>query len=201
MSSPAFTTTAFPTIRSIDAERELASARTRGHAAGYAEGIRRAEQESAVRELARQSAADAQRARDGELLAHGRAVLAAATSALHARVVETIESVESALAVASLELAEAVLGSELSRGETSARTALVRALGQDDARFAVSIRLHPNDLEVLRASDSDDVGVPLVADTALRPGDAIVELPVGYLDVQIASALERARAALVGSSR
>ena len=45
----------------------------------------------------------------------------------------------------------------------------------------------------------DVVGLELVADPTLAPGDAIGRHPDGYLDARITTALSRARAALLGA--
>lgn len=201
MTSAAFTTAVFPTIHSAGSERELAAARQRGHAAGYAEGVRRAEAESAVSEERRRAEALVERERGAAQLTAARAVLASAVAALQAQALPTIDTIENTLVDATLELAEAVLGMELQNGETSARAALARAVSHPDSTVAVSIRLHPADLELLGAVDATDLGVPLVADATLSSGDAVVELPVGVLDARIGSALERARLALGGSAR
>ena len=104
-----------------------------------------------------------------------------------------------ALHAAALELAAAVLGSELADGERSARAALARVLQHPELPGIQVVRLHPRDLDALRAVGGvpEVVGVELVADASLAPGDAIGEHPDGYLDARIGTALDRARAALV----
>jgi flagellar assembly protein FliH len=54
-------------------------------------------------------------------------------------------------------------------------------------------------LERIGAAEHLPVGVALVADPTLAPGDAVSEFPGGYLDARIESAVERARCALADS--
>jgi flagellar assembly protein FliH len=121
-----------------------------------------------------------------------------------------LAAVEATLHAAALELAAAVLGTELSDAATAARAALRRLREQDPAREVHTVRLHPRDLAAVRtalaapgagAGDPlgglpDLTGVDLVADPTLAPGDAVGEFPEGYLDARIDGALDRARAAL-----
>jgi flagellar assembly protein FliH len=200
-SSPAFTAVRFPTIHNADAEREQAAARHRGHAAGYAEGMRAAERAFAVTLAEHEARVAAEREQDRARVAQAVAVLAGAAHALDARLLPVITSVEDSLAAAGLDLAEAIIGAELQSGETSARAALRRAYEHRDVGEATSIRLHPSDLELLTDADRRAGGIPLRADASLDRGDAMVDLPVGFLDARITTALARARRALEGVTR
>ncbi|MEN1977050.1 FliH/SctL family protein, partial [Cellulomonas sp. P4] len=120
---------------------------------------------------------------------------------------------------AALELAAVVLGQEVADAPTAARAALRRLREQDPRREVHTVRLHPRDLATVRAALAapaatgdvpagdvlaglpDLTGVELVADPALEPGDAVGELPDGYLDARIGAALDRARAALAASAQ
>ncbi|MFS0702834.1 FliH/SctL family protein, partial [Cellulomonas sp. 179-A 4D5 NHS] len=106
------------------------------------------------------------------------------------------------LHAAALELAAAVLGTELADGERSARAALARVLGNPLVPGVHTVRLHPRDLAALQAAGGVPAtsGVELVADPALAPGDAIGEHPDGYLDGRIDAALDRARAVLLAEA-
>lgn len=200
LSDVAFTAVRFPTIHNAEAEREQAAARHRGYAAGYAEGIRAAERAFAVTVTDYEAKAVAERENDRARVNEVLAVLAAATRALDSRLIPVISSVEDSLAAAGLDLAEAILGAELQSGDTSARAALRRALGHPEIGEATSIRLHPSDLDLLTESDRP-VGIVFHADPSLARGDAMVDLPVGFLDARLSTALERARRELDGTSR
>ncbi|WP_159798815.1 FliH/SctL family protein, partial [Puerhibacterium puerhi] len=152
-----------------------AARRAQEHAA--AEEQRRAEHAAALAALERAARA----AQDREA-----AVLAEAEHALH---------------TAALELAAVVLGVELADDDRSARTALARVLEHPQTPDAVTVHLHPRDLQALTAAQARTGaalpdGVRLEADPALAPGDAVARHPHGYLDARLATALERARAAL-----
>ncbi|MGO4102382.1 FliH/SctL family protein [Leifsonia sp. YAF41] len=199
LSSSGFTAVRFPTIHNADAEREQAAARHQGHAAGYAEGLRAAERAFAVTVAEHEARVAAEREQQAERLQKAMGVLAAATQALNTRLAPVITSVEDSLAAAGLDLAEAILGAELQSGEASARAALRRALEHPDVAEATVIRLHPSDHELL-----DDAGLlhdagllagdaRFRADPSLAQGDAIVDLPVGFLDARISTALARVR--------
>ncbi len=76
---------------------------------------------------------------------------------------------------------------------SGAETTVRRALASIDRSVPVAVRLSPAD--AARVADVD-LPVPVVADPALRDGDAVVDLPDGILDARIATALDRARTAL-----
>ncbi|WP_454050983.1 FliH/SctL family protein [Cellulomonas sp. Marseille-Q8402] len=178
-----------------------------GYAAGYAAGAReaaRAAQAESVRVQRERAEADARRATEH---ADALAVLAAAARAAADRSAPVLAAAEATLHAAGLDLAAAVLGTELADAPTAARAALRRVREQDPAREVHTVRLHPRDLAAVRAALAADVpdvlaglpdltGVELVADPALAPGDAVGEFPEGYLDARIGAALDRARTAL-----
>ena len=172
---------------------------TRGHAAGYAAGLRRADAELA----ARRGELDAEHA---AALEHGRAqvrgavgVLEAAAFALAGRTAPVLEEADAQLAAAAIALAEAVIGRELADGPSGARAALARALSGGDAGAVVAVRLNPADLALLDAGVRP-AGVALVPDPALGRGDALAVYPDGELDARIGSALARAAASLAGGA-
>ncbi|WP_223148428.1 FliH/SctL family protein, partial [Actinotalea sp. JY-7885] len=142
-------------------------------------------------------------------LAAAVAVLERAAAAAEARTVPVVEEVRRGVQEAGLALAEAVLRRELTPGPTSARAVLERALAVPAGVDVHTVRLNPADLAHVRAllaeagtDPADGVRVPqgvqLVADAGLAPGDAVSEHPTGFLDAQVATALARAREALLG---
>lgn len=185
-----------PRIGSTEAGQAELQWKTRGHAAGYAAGLRAAEKVLAERQLAiERELSRAKAAARGEL-ERALAVLATATRAVEARTIPVIQDAQDTLAAAAIELAEAILGQELSDGPRSARAALARALGTVPPVELTGIRLHPDDLALLDPDLSE--GVRLIADPTLSRGDAVAELPDGYLDARISTALNRAKAAILG---
>jgi flagellar assembly protein FliH len=182
-------------------------ASARGYAAGYAAGWSAASR-AAAEQAARQREEEARLAAEARAQAAGRleralGVLDAAAQAARARVAPVLEEAAEEIVAASVELAEAALGEELRDGARAARTALRRALANDPSRELVRIHLCPADLDLLRGAASDaeaglvlPVGVDLVPDPDLSPGDAVGEFEHGVLDARLGQAVARAREAL-----
>lgn len=196
-----FGTVQFPTLTAdpdipqglIDAAKE------RGYATGYAAGARRAEEDLAAR-LAQieQERADEKAA---VALALDTALNALNTAATHvaAQTVPALADAEDTLAAAAYDLAEAVLGRELSTGEDTAKDALARVLGHPEAGQILTVRLHPDDLAVVDGvAELVSRNITLIADPALDRGDAIAEMTAGLLDARLGEALQRARTSLAG---
>ncbi|MBO9553081.1 FliH/SctL family protein [Cellulomonas sp.] len=178
------------------------SARAEGFAAGFAAGAREA---ARVAELHAREALAARLAQESEaaaVTARALDVLAACADAARARTEPVVADLQARLQLAALELAEALLGTELADHERSGRAALVRALRHADEIEAVTVRLHPADLAALQAAGADAPrdGLVLVADASLVPGDAVAEHADGYLDARLTTAVARARRALDGSA-
>lgn len=194
-----FSRMAFPQLRKQDTTAEY-EGYVHGHSAGYTAGLRAAEAE--YRKKAEQlEAAFSARSEDQRAKAdHTLAVLNSAVRALHARNAPVLSAAEDVLAAAAVELAEAILGHELADGETSARSALARALAGVDPAEIVTVRMNPADLAVLGETDIRKAEVRLTADAALAPGDAIAVFPEGFLDARIGTALTRAKQALTGEN-
>ncbi|MET0934330.1 MAG: FliH/SctL family protein [Mycetocola sp.] len=198
MSTDAFSTLSVPRLSHPGSDRMLAQSMARGHSAGYAAGLRAA-QESAEEQRAAHQAEHDETVRLGRAAVE-RAVeaLAIAARAADARILPIVQESQDAIAAAAIDLAEAILGHELAHGERSARSALDRALGAVPASALTSIRMNPQDLACLEPGAAANAGVELVADPSLQRGDAIADLPDGYLDARIGTALERAKSALIG---
>ena len=190
---------AFPRLRDEEQDRAAEQSRAAGHAAGYTEGLRLAAADVAGR-TAEINAEHTENERYGQArIDYTVSLLAAAAHALDERSIPHIQQAESTLVTTSLELAEAILGSELSRAEPSARRALERALHQPDQldhSEIHTIRMHPDDLIVLGAHTQALESIRFIADSRLQRGDAIAEFDDGYLDARIGTAFERAKAAL-----
>ena len=168
----------------------------RGHAAGYAAGRKQAEAEAAV--LREQISAEAARATalaTAELRAANDA-LARAAAEFRARQVPVLASVDASIAAAAIELAEAIVGHELSSGDGSARAAIERASAETVPAGSV-VRLNPHDIRVIEAEGGGAPGVELVPDHSLQRGDAVVDLAHGSIDARVSASLARAKAVLV----
>ena len=191
-----FATLSFPSLRTTVRDDTEDRARIGGHAAGYAAGLRAAESDVAAH-------AAALEAEHAATLRHLEArvdlsvsVLNAAVLALHDRTVPVLESAHAAIAEAAIQIAEAVVASELSDAGTAAKSALHRALDSVDLGTVQTVRLNPSDLAALGDAATAAVGVAFAADPTLARGDAVTEFSNGYLDARIATAIARARTAI-----
>jgi flagellar assembly protein FliH len=184
--------------------REHTQDRSAGYAAGYAAGWSAGSRAAAAEAEALRSAlasehAAAEEARAVEV-ARSVAALVAAARGADARSLPVVDGLRGALVAAAVELAQAVLGRELAGGG-SAATALARALAAPADLGAQTVRVSAADhreITALVAAGSVELpaGMTVVADPRLGPGDAVSEHPTGYLDAQLATALDRARRAL-----
>lgn len=210
-SGPAFAPMVFPSLRNPDQQRLEAAGRTRGYSAGYAAGLRAAEGEATRRQELRDAEQTAALRAGEARVAAAAAALDAATAALDARTLPALATAEQTLAAAAVELAEALLGRELSRGEDSACAALDRALSGTGSEPVRTVRMNPEDLAALERAGIGNAGagatgarlngVALVGDPSLARGDAVSEFPNGYLDARLGTALARAKDALLGGAR
>lgn len=199
-----FTELRFASIRTAQDERRdeqrHEQAIASGHAAGYAAGLRVASLELAEKSARLDAEFSAAIVHANARLDHAIGVLASAAVALADRTLPLLEGMHDLLAASALELAVALIGAELSTGDTAASTALRRALDAVDPALVVRVRLNPIDLAVLDEATKTATGVTLVGDPDLTRGDAVTEFEVGYLDARLSSAVERARTAITGSA-
>ena len=181
-------------------------ARAAGYAAGWASGSRAAAETGALVHEQLVEQARAGEARRDAALTDALLVLERAVQASWQRTAPVVADAQRTLYAAALDLAETILQREVTPGPASARALLQRALASGPELGVHTVRLHPADLAHVRAALADGSaslpdGVEIVGDPTLMPGDAISEHPVGYLDVRILSALDRARAVLLGDDR
>ncbi|WP_168625921.1 FliH/SctL family protein [Cryobacterium sp. BB307] len=191
-----FSPAAFPAVRvGVPSSRD-AGERIRGHAAGFAAGLRAAAREQ-EEWLARKEAEYAARIAQHDAERRGaRAVLEAAARAVRDCTTPVLADAQDLIAAGAIDLAEAVVGRELRDDTASARAVVHRVLAHTDTAVVVSVRLNPSDLAALDPAET--AGLEYRADPSLRRGDAIAELPDGFLDAGITSAIERARGVLLG---
>ena len=195
-----FRPVAFRSLDSAPQEQVLAHARSTGYAEGYATGIRAAEQAArAQREAVELQAAQAQ-ARQAEEQAQALAALRAAGRAVAALAVPPVQESAAALTAAAVELAEAIIGQVLCDEQFAARAAMERAAKLSGTEPVCTVRLNPQDLQLLGRKTLPGTGIELRADAALSAGDAVAELEHGFLDARISTALRRAKDALCGGA-
>jgi flagellar assembly protein FliH len=193
----AFVGLSFPALDTAHSQEEFERARTRGHAAGYAAGLRKAAEESAVVATAARIANDEFAAAERASVLSALRALSAATERVAVLKRPVLAEADLALAAAAIELAEVIIGRELSDAPLSARTAVRRALADVDPDDVLAVRLHPEDLAVLAADAQSDAALHFIADASLERGDAVVDVPNGSVDARISSALGRARSVLL----
>jgi flagellar assembly protein FliH len=193
-----FSRAVFPALKNSRNATEDSLAYAHGHTAGYTAGLRQAfadaEERRSIMEAEHAALLSHSEARTGRVLA----ALAAAAAALDAAVVPVITEAQDTLAASALDLAEAILGLELSDADTAARAALARASAVPLPTGTRTVRMHPADLSVLDDHTRAAAGVVFVGDETLDRGDAFTEFETGYLDARIRTAMERARQALSG---
>ena len=195
-----FSPLTLPVLAETDHERAVGSAaRSRGYAAGYADGRRAAAAEQ-ERWLAAAEHARAAVAAQGEArLADAVSTLPDAAVALREATRPVLADAQGALVEAAFDLAEAVVGAALTDELAAARAAVSRVVDADVEGAVAVIRLHPADADLV----NDLVepvhaarGMRVVADPSVARGDAIGEVPGGWLDARIGAALDRAKAVL-----
>lgn len=194
-----FAQMAFPQLRQPEPETRD-DGYVLGHAAGYTAGLRAAETERLRRLEELEAEVAARREQQQHEARYLAGLLQSAAAALNARTLPTVAAAEQTLVAAAVELAEAVLGYELKDRSKAARAALDRALSGSKGLDTVAIAMNPEDVALLADVDMGSgpvhTGVELTADPSVNPGDAVVELPHGFLDAKIGTALARVKEAL-----
>lgn len=190
----AYSPLSLPQVQTAAQSRRDEQSAAKGHALGFAAGLRAAAAETA--ELRARVARE-----HDEALAEGRARVDAAVAslesavrALRERAIPTLDSAEAAIIDAALGLAESIVGVELAASDSAALAALARVTAHPDSGSAIGVRMHPDDIAAIPADVS--AGIPLVGDRTLCRGDAVADFIDGFLDARIESAVTRMRAAL-----
>ena len=189
-----------PTIAVPSAhDRERASARAQGYAAGWSHGAQAAQASVAEAGERRQRAREAGVAAERSRLERAVAALVEAAAQLEQRTAPVLAEASDAVLDIALQVAAAVLGHEALSSSTSGRGALARALDVADTGGALRVRLHPLDVGALTAEQRSalEPRVTFVTDISLDRGDAMVEHDDGLVDLRLRAALDRVRAVLL----
>lgn len=173
-------------------EEGYAEGHAEGKAVGYAEGYQRGNEEAADRALQFMQEREA-RLRDA------LDALASAAAACNERQRAAIDDIEESIVSAIFDLAETVVGRELSHTRTPGRDALARALSLAKTHGPAVARLHPQDLETVGDLSELVPGrtIELVGDPSVEPGGCILEAGAQRVDAQIGTAIARAKQALL----
>jgi flagellar assembly protein FliH len=173
-------------------ERGYVDGYTEGKAVGYADGYQQGNAQAAADALVAATERE-NKLRDAMM------ALATAARECHTRQKAAIDDIESTVVEAVFDLAETLLGREMSRTRTPGRDALRRALAMTDAHGPAVARLNPDDLETI--GDFSDLApgraIELVADPAIEPGGCVLESGSARVDAQLGPALRRAKQALL----
>jgi flagellar assembly protein FliH len=185
----------------IDESRASASAV--GYALGWSQGLHDArESMSADRHHASDAAREIaeQTAKSAELLLRA---LADAVDQLENAVRKARCQDEDAILNAAVEVAEALIGRELTDRDEATRTALARALRLAPAHESVTVRLNPavfgalsqDDFEGLLAAVSESAGrtINFEPDPTLAVGDALATSAATSIDARLSDGLHRVR--------
>lgn len=184
------------------ADQVRAAARAEGYANGWAAGHVAAADaaRAAALEAERQSRVVAEQAH--EALTSSLRALAGAAATLEQRAVTPAHELREAVLHGALELAEALVGRELSVCAAPGLDAVRRALTLAPVGVPVSARLNPLDLPAARtaldALPDGELGRPvhLVADPSVERGGCIAECGAVRVDAQLSTALARVREVL-----
>jgi flagellar assembly protein FliH len=175
------------------------AARAEGYAVGWAQG-RRAAEEAAQREAAAAAVEQAEAAKRSETaMLSALQALAAAADALEGRAVVPAAELSAAVVEGAFELAQTLLGRELTLATEPGLDAIRRALVLLPENRPVTARLHPDDASVTRAAlAAAELGreILVVADPGVEPGGAVVDCDATRVDAQLGPALERVREVL-----
>ncbi len=154
-----------------------------GYNAGYADGL--AEARSRTEDLAQRLVSLVPQFAD-------------AASMLYAREATGRADIEDQVIAVAFEIAQVLVGHELTHAEQPGRDALARALAFAPEQGHVIARLHPEDLAAI--ADAPDLApgrsLALVPDAGIRPGDCVVDIAGCRIDARLDAALERIREVL-----
>jgi flagellar assembly protein FliH len=163
-----------------------------GKAVGYADGYQSGNEQAAAAALV------AAQERDERLRSALDALTLAATEC-NSRQAASIADMEHTIVNAVFDLAQTLLGRELSATRTPGRDALARALSMVRDHGSVVARLHPDDIESI--GDLADLApgrvITIVADPNVEPAGCILEAGAMKVDAQLGPAFERAKRALL----
>ena len=164
---------------------------TAGYQDGFESGQQQGYQAGLAAARAELEAAEHQR---NAVVQQAAQALQDAMTQLRAAQAGTLAGMEDDLAEGAFAIAEAVLDRELAVAKNPGRDAVARALALAPAGDAV-VRLNPADVKTLGPlTFGRDLTV--VADPAVQPAGAVVEVGACRIDAQLGTALDRVREAL-----
>jgi flagellar assembly protein FliH len=189
----------------LGAARE--AARSAGYAAGWAQGQQAARESAMAMRDEAELAVQASHLARAEALSRAIGAIAEAAAGLERRGVTAATEIEDLIIRSAVDLAEALLGRELSDAGGRALDAVRRALSLAPSGVAITVRLHPEDHDTLVGTDTDAAhpggevvigGRPIrvIADASLSPGDAMADYAATTIDASLTAAMARVREVL-----
>ena len=182
--------------------------RSAGYAAGWAQGVAAAAVNERAALAAHEASAEAQRDALRRAFDRALAALDDAAAQMRGRIVPTVDATADVLVAAAADLAEMLVGHELTDSQTRGRRALERALAAAPEHSDVVVALHPLDLQLLEhagvtgaTASSRGRTVQLTGDGSLHPGDAVAHFPGGQVDARVSTAMARLRSSLRSAER
>ncbi len=176
----------------------VAAGRAEGHAEGYAEGLAAAAAEARLTAAqVRAESEAAERQRDAHL-ARAVELLLTAADAFRSTEQVVLADIEDTVAELALSIARTVLDRELVTSADPGADAIARALALVPDNCPVTLRLHPDDVLVLRDVSALALSRELVvvADPGVEPGGCVAEAAGRQVDAQVGPALARVAAVL-----
>lgn len=189
-------------VDSAPVERAKEAARTAGYAEGWAQGQQAAALAAQAAQDQAEAAEQAYDARRAAALAQAVDAVGRAAATFEGRLLSTVAELQDLIVAHALDLAEAIIGRELSEPEGRGTDAVRRAIAAAPDQVDITVRLNPDDYRNIMGSATDaDYNyegrpVHLRPDPDLSPGDAVAEAGPTTVDATIATAFRRARAAL-----
>lgn len=161
--------------------------RTAGMAQGLFEGRARGE-------------AEARLACQGQILATLGSLESAAMTARSDDALVAASLADSLVHVA-LQLAEAIVGYEVSVSNSPGRDAIRRALAMAPDTGPLVARLHPADVAMLDAAElAEGRDIQVLADMSVPRGGCLLRTSVGMIDALLSTAVDRVRDALISGT-
>ena len=119
--------------------------------------------------------------------------LSEAAAALYTREATARVDIEDQVVKVAFEIAQALVGHELTHSEARGRDAIARALAFAPEQGHVIARLHPDDLDALGdpAGLAPGRSLAVVPDASLRPGDCVIDIAGCRIDARLDATLER----------
>jgi flagellar assembly protein FliH len=173
----------------LDTGDAVDRAQAAGYEAGYSDGRREAEKEA--RDAERTILARVERA---------VSALQRSTDAARSAYEERGAELERVVPRFAFDLLEALFGRESELAKDPGRDAIARALALDETTLPAIARLSPDDVATIGelADLAPSRSLAVVADPAVEPGGALVEIGSTTIDSQLSPALERVRAVIAG---